>query len=308
MIMKNMRLKIFGWGLFLLLALGLAACQSQTVEPTEAQVTISTQQNGEPQILPTESPSANEETTTDPGLIESHWQSSPHANTFVLDPIGQNNSCARCHAPINWLPSMDDLPESCFACKFELEEPPPYIPENEWVSIPCNVCHKTNKDDTIQPEIAWLEIAPLEEYTAVASPTELCLKCHAPIDIPEHGDVHVGGAHSGYECTACHSVHDTTTSCAAEACHSDVVESADPIPGHDADHQVVSCVACHDGSGMEVGLDADRGLWTTFATDSFEAGSANYAFTSHNIVLESRCDRCHFVDNPWALSTGVETP
>ena len=119
---------------------------------------------------------------------------------------------------------MDDLPESCFACKFELEDPPPFIPENEWVDIPCHVCHEADRDGNIQPEIAWWEIAPLGEYIAVASPTELCLKCHAPTDTLRHGDVQLGGAHIDYECTGCHAAHDTTTSCDVVGCHGDVIE------------------------------------------------------------------------------------
>ena len=143
-----------------------------------------------------EAESANEsvegaaEIEAEPVDIDAAWLSSPHANAFVLDADGNNNPCARCQAPINWVPSMDDLPESCFACKFELDEPPPYIPEDEWLDIPCNVCHEVDKNGEVQPEYSWLEIAALDEYAAVESPTELCMKCHDPINVPEHGIIH----------------------------------------------------------------------------------------------------------------------
>lgn len=254
---------------------------------------------------------------SDADLVEMSWQSSPHADTFVLDDDGNNNTCARCHAPINWQPSMDDLPESCYACKFELEDPPPYISDDAWVDIPCMVCHEKDKKDNIQPEIAWLEIAQLEEYVSVSTPTELCLKCHNPINVVKHGSVNVGGAHKDYVCTECHDAHDPTASCGDAGCHEGVVDSEVPIPGHDADHLEVSCVACHDGAGLEVGPTESTGIWTTYVPWSWktyigeneieeETGTETYA--SHNLVIEASCDRCHYVENPWGLSEDSNQP
>jgi hypothetical protein len=251
----------------------------------------------------------NERSGTD--IAEIAWQSSPHADAFVLDANGNNNTCARCHAPINWLPSMDDLPESCYACKFQLEDPPPYISEETWVDIPCMVCHEKDKKENIQPEIAWLEIAQLEEYASVSTPTELCLKCHNPINVLKHGFVEVGGAHNGYECTECHDAHDTIASCGDAGCHEGVIEPDVPIPGHDTDHLEVSCVACHDGTGLDVRPTEETGIWTTYVPWSWktyiseneineETGTVAYA--SHNLVIEANCDRCHFEGNTWGLS------
>jgi hypothetical protein len=313
------------WGMLLLVVCGLAACQSKvetTPSESEPQSTgpaqpAQSEAPGDDQTAPegdTQSESAAPtsplaESEPDPAAIEAAWQSSPHANAFVVDAAGQNNSCAQCHAPFNWLPSMDTLPESCFACKFELEDPPPYIPENMWASIPCTVCHPVDRDDNILPEIAWLEIPVLGEYAEVASATELCLKCHAPSDLPQHGRVNLVNAHADYQCTDCHLAHEATATCVSEACHSDVIEPETPTPGHDADHQAVSCVACHDCGGMEVGPDEATGLWITFATTgSADTGLDRFAFTSHNVVLEASCNRCHFVDNPWALSADIVVP
>jgi hypothetical protein len=257
------------------------------------------------------------EIEAEPVDIDAAWLSSPHANAFVLDADGNNNPCARCHAPINWEPSMDDLPESCFACKFELDEPPPYIPEDEWLDIPCNVCHEVDKNGEVQPEYSWLEIAALDEYAAVESPTELCMKCHDPINVPEHAIINVAGGHEGYECTQCHDAHDATASCGAVDCHEDVIEPDTPIAGHDEDHRDVSCAACHDADGMEVGPSEELGYWTTFAQWSSETAVSEtetktetgiVAFTSHNTVLEASCERCHYADNPWELSDNVDSP
>lgn len=310
-------------GMVFLCLIGLSACQPQseqivTEEPSKVNQPTIPASNQSSNSASSASPTANQaepsaeptagKAPVDPAVIQAGWQASPHANTFILDAEGQNNTCARCHAPINWKPAMDELPESCFACKFEVEDPPPLIPESEWENIPCKVCHSLDKKGNVQPEYAWLEIAPLDEYAKVASPTELCLKCHAPTEIPGHANVVLGGAHANYECTGCHSAHDTTASCDAVGCHSDVISPAAPIPGHDADHEIVTCVACHDGSGMEVGPEADSGYWTTFAVGPADTSGNKVAFTSHNVVLEARCDRCHYADNPWGLSAGVAEP
>ena len=297
---------------------GLASCQSSAETPglvpefqplpSEQAVEAITPEIPETGELDEETPTTSDppevDAEPDPVIIETAWKSSPHADTFILDETGQNNTCAQCHAPINWLPSMEDLPESCYACKFELEPPPPTIAESEWLDVPCKVCHKLDKKDNVQPEYAWLEIAPLDEYASVASPSELCLKCHAPVDVPGHGIPQVGGDHPGYQCTDCHSAHDTIASCDAAGCHDNVIQPSTPIPGHDADHSSVACAACHDGSGMEVGPDEESGLWTTFLSSNGD----RFAFTSHNIVLEAKCDRCHFAGNPWSLSENVVQP
>lgn len=304
-----------------LLASGLAACQPEDGSSPVGEQTVPAEVEQETRADPPgedlEAVQGDEEATApenstsqdisepDPAAIEAAWNSSEHANTYVLDAAGQNNTCAQCHAPIKWQPSMDTLPESCFACKFELEDPPPYIPEDAWLHIPCKVCHRLD-DDTVQPEIAWLDIAPLDEYIDMSSPTELCLKCHAPTEVPQHGKVELINAHADYECTGCHDAHSASATCVSEACHSDVIQPAAPIPGHDADHQMVSCVACHDASGMQVGPDEESGVWTTYAITPADAEP--FPFTSHNIVRESSCIRCHFADNPWGLSAEVTEP
>jgi hypothetical protein len=303
------------WILFLLIALGLASCQADS-EMTPG--VVDTQPSSQPMptspgdtpIIQAQTPDSPDlptpgKSAPDPAAIQAAWQSSSHADTFVLDASGQNNSCARCHAPINWMPAMEDLPESCFACKFELEPPPATISEVDWTNVPCKICHRVDKKDNIPPEIAWLEIAPLGEYAEVATASELCFKCHTAVDLPLHPVIEVAGAHAGYECTQCHSPHDTQASCDTAGCHK---PSTSPIPGHDADHQAVSCVACHDGGSMEVGLNQDTAQWVTFAPGAADAGIDSFPFTSHNVIRDAPCERCHFPDNPWGLTGNVEKP
>ncbi len=254
----------------------------------------------------------------DPAIVaQQEWDISAHASSFVVDDEGNNNPCARCHAPMNWMPTLDDIPESCQACKFELETPPSFIPESEWQHVSCVMCHQVDKKGVVQAEVEWLEIPVLEEYVSVETYSELCLKCHNTENVPEHGLVVVGSGHADMQCTECHSPHNTTTTCMNGDCHSDVLSDSDQIPGHDDDHKDVSCAACHDNAGWEVGPDSDTGIWTTFSPWSHEVmvseadsilQTGTVPFSSHDIGLEVNCERCHFSGNLWELTESVETP
>ena len=228
--------------------------------------------------------------------IQILWQASAHAATYVLDEAEQNSTCARCHAPANWIPSMDDMPESCLACKFEVDPPAPFIPENEWAHIECKICHEYKKDE-IQPGIAWLEIAAIGDYAEIESVTALCDKCHLAGDIASHASVVVGGDHAGYTCAECHDPHNATASCGAEGCHPTTSEG---IVGHDPDHANVTCAACHDGAQWAVGILEESAQWVTFLPGS------ELSFVSHVIQKAVECDRCHFSGNPWGLSQEVQ--
>jgi len=246
--------------------------------------------------------------TIDPEVIQENWKDYAHATTFVVDEDGNNNSCARCHAPANWFPSIDDMPESCFTCKFEVSDPPPFVEESVWENISCNVCHQVDKKNNIEPGYTYLEVAAIEEYTAVATTTELCQKCHIAVDLPDHEIAELGGAHADYACTACHDAHDTRASCSSDECHDDVIDPEVSIPGHDADHEIVLCVACHDASGMGVGFSEELGVWTTIISVSSDTEESLKTLTSHSLVIEADCERCHFEGNPWELSNNVSVP
>lgn len=283
----------------------LAACSDQPVvtqPPTTGDSSPLPTSNGS--VLPTET--AQKPTLED---IRTAWQLSAHANTFVKDEKGENSDCARCHAPVNWTPTIDDLPESCSVCKFEIKEAPKYIPEQTWESISCKVCHQSDKKGNLQPEIKWLEVAALDEYSTVADATALCMKCHAPENQREHVSIQLAGVHAAFQCIQCHNTHTLSASCANSACHTDVLA----IPGHDADHRAVACVACHDAAGMEVGPGEDQATWQTFAVWTYTAlgeqeQTSVIPFTSHNIQKSVTCERCHFEDNPWGLSSTLSLP
>lgn len=314
--------------LFLILSLAIivllaVGCQSPGSQPPPDEGVAGVPGPGKENTPKSESAGGSEngssEGKSDQELIadaQQKWETSPHASTFIVDDNNQNNTCARCHAPINWMPTLDDIPESCQACKFELAPPPPFIPENEWAGITCLYCHEQDKKGVVQSEVMWLEIPALEEYASVETYAEICLKCHDTSNIPDHGEVSVAGDHAGMLCTDCHPPHSATASCDSADCHP-ADPAADPIQGHDDDHQNVSCAACHDSAGWEVGPDEESGIWTTYSPWSHEikVGEADsiietglIPFTSHEIVLEVNCDRCHFVENEWGLTADVETP
>jgi len=283
----------------------LASCQSAETSSLPEQ-TFNLQETQPPGDQGKE-PQTAEPTLTpdlkDPDQIRNMWVNSEHANTFVVSDQGENNTCARCHDRYNYIPSIEDIPESCYSCKFEVGDPPPYIAEENWKHVDCFICHEVKKKE-VQPEIAWLEFALIEEYGGVSSTTELCQKCHLAGDIPGHTSVIVSGDHPDYSCTECHSPHDLSASCSSTDCHEDTFQPTNPIPGHDEDHAQVSCSACHDAGGLEIGYVEDLGIWTTLHTT--EKSDEPKPFTSHNIVLESPCQRCHFPGNPWGVTESVE--
>ncbi|MCK5319301.1 MAG: hypothetical protein KAJ55_15420 [Anaerolineales bacterium] len=285
--------------LILFLTAGFAACQS-TESPTDSSsVTQATQPSGGGETT-VEEPTGEPEPSS-AGAIEQAWQAGPHSETYVE---GDNNLCARCHAPVVFVPSIDDLDPSCLVCKFEVAPPPASIAQDTWTNVECNVCHLVNKNDEVEPEFTWLLFLLLNEYEQVASSTELCGKCHAEsdLDLPGHTAVVVGGAHAGYSCTDCHDAHSTTAlSCGAAGCHDDM--GAD-IPGHDDAHESVSCMACHDAGEMGVGPDDDLGAWITLLPPDSEGIS--YPFSSHNTQLEASCDRCHYPNNAWGLTEDIK--
>jgi hypothetical protein len=285
----------------------LTSCQSSenTSVPEETMNTQKTQPAQNQVINPTEAQPSHTPDLTDPEQLQKIWAESKHANTFVVSDEGENNSCARCHDRYNYIPSIEDIPESCFACKFEVDEPDPYISEEYWKHVDCFICHRVEKKE-VQEQYAWLEFALIEEYSEVSSVTELCNKCHLAEDIPGHFPVVVRGDHPDYTCTECHNAHDLSASCSSSNCHEDVVQSMITIPGHDEDHAQVSCVACHDADELEIGFIEELGLWTTLIATS-EGGTETRPFTSHNIVLEAPCERCHFPGNPWGLTETVGT-
>jgi hypothetical protein len=259
--------------------------------------------NGDSTEIKTETEVAIPETVPLPP--EEGWAMSSHADTYVISAEGKNDTCARCHSPVQWLPGPDDIPESCLACKFDVDVPPPLFSEEEWEHVPCKTCHRTNGDD-VGEEIAWLEIPSIEEYIDMDSTTKLCRKCHETTDFPDHKPAIVlSEEHADLLCTECHDPHSNMTTCAKSGCHESVIVGAEPVPGHDEDHTSVSCTACHDAAGLQVGPNEDGDMWVTYASLMLDGEESLLPHSSHAVQTQVTCDRCHFSANPWGLSEDV---
>jgi len=237
-------------------------------------------------------------------MIPSYWQVSAHAQTYVVNADGENSACTQCHAPVNYVPPLDEIPDSCFVCKFEVSVPPPLIDQDVWTNINCNICHETDRKRNILPEYKWLEVPILLEYAEVATSTELCLKCHVQSDLPGHKpQPNLANAHADMVCSDCHDAHNLEAGCSTGDCHADVLAGGETIEGHDQDHQLVSCVACHQTGGLPFGMTDDSGEWLPLISITPIGSDPDLVtYSSHDIVRESACDRCHFSGNPWDLN------
>ncbi len=276
-------------------ALAVSACQPITPPPPPTATSAAP-------VAP--APPAQPTTAGQSTDVKQAWQASQHANTFVADADGNNNDCARCHAPMNWLPtSMNDIPATCQACKFNISPPKPVV-QADWKNIGCKQCHKTEKD-VVTKEVAWLNAAiaqfdtNADPYAPITSNTALCEKCHRDAFKIDLGK----GAHANKVCTDCHDAHSTQASCTDARCHANALKPDKPIAGHDAAHANVNCVACHDAASWQVEPTGEKRIWLTLRPTDRTGTPNPTAFASHNLQKQVDCARCHFAGNPWNLKT-----
>jgi len=237
------------------------------------------------------------------------WEDSPHARTYSLEK-GPNTYCARCHSPANWDPAATiDPPPNCVSCKFAFEPEPriaagnPLVPEEDWESIGCEVCHRQVEDGVITGEIAWHD--PVSGYyETVADSTALCSRCHRDTETLRHSRLVGEGAHAGFTCTDCHDAHSTATGCAEQGCHQP--DEPEWQESHDEHHETLACVACHDASGLQVGPLEDGIHWMTFRTTELLGRANTEPYQSHQLQKEVNCQRCHYDENPWGLNVSNE--
>jgi hypothetical protein len=260
-------------------------------------------------------------------LAEAAWNEGPHSQTYDLGK-GPNTYCSRCHSPQNWDPaSTVDLPPNCVTCKFptdpelRIASTMDFVAEEDWKGIGCETCHPVSDGVPVQ-ELAWLNVIT-EEHEPVNTSNELCQKCHVTTQGVrvtggrgvDHGIVLGGSAHLNWAgalpqdqrpsyCSNCHNPHSTQPKQCVD-CHDTVLSLDTHIKGMGAIHTNVSCLACHDASGMLVGPHPDPskgGEWVTLVASVSRAGDMVTAYQkSHSIMWEVECTRCHFEDNPHEL-------
>lgn len=305
--------KLLFLGALLLLALALAGCQAEP-EIVEVPVTVV--------VEPTPVPPEPTEVPADQTAYHEDWASGPHS--IYDEGHGPNDWCARCHSPQNWNPEATvGRPPNCVSCKFPGQEMTVgdgnvLIPEEEWKAIPCESCHIMA--DGYAGETAWLNPVKME-YETVSNTTELCEKCHVTTtgnafgSAVDHKITLGGSAHLNYGgflgeeapptyCTDCHDPH-TAEPLQCVDCHAEDIEKPEHAFGSYAVmRDTVTCMACHDASGAEVGPNPDdeSGIWTTILTSVGRTGPTVSAITSHSVVYSVSCDRCHYEGNMYELS------
>lgn len=144
----------------------------------------------------------------------------------------------------------------------------PFIPEEEWIGIPCETCH-VMENDVATVGFAWLNPVSMT-YEPVKTSTELCEKCHVttvgtgnPVRSAVSHKITLGGpAHLNYAgfidevkpptyCTDCHDPHTQQPKQCVDCHEIDPAAHAGGKYAMMADK--LTCMACHDSSGAEVG-------------------------------------------------------
>ena len=333
---KRLRLG-FTFGLVLLLALLIASCQEQAVpsqaEPVIEKVveTVVVFETVEVTVMVEPTPVPTEETPESPpppdhSAIFAAWEQCPHGNTYDLGK-GPNTYCSRCHSPQNWNPAATvDNPPNCVTCKFptdpelRIASTMDFVAEEDWVGINCETCHIV-ENGVVQEGIAWL--SPLTgEYLEVSTSNELCTNCHLTSQgVSSTGgrgvqhEIYLGGsAHKNWAgmtsterrpeyCSDCHDPH-TQQPKACIDCHE--IDEANHAKGFYPEMAgMVTCMACHEASGMAVGPHPDEsmgGVWVPIVAEIGRSGDLTIsAVVSHSIQWLVECDRCHSEGNVYEL-------
>lgn len=317
--MNNKHLKIgLMVGVVLLLALLIASCQPA---PTPTEAVVEEPEPTEAPVIPTPVP------PPDHSAFVAAWEASPHGNTYDLGK-GPNTYCSRCHSPQNWDPaSTVDRPPNCVTCKFptdpelRMATTMEFVAEEDWVGIACDTCHRVDEMGVVQAEIAWR--SPLtDEYIDVSNSNELCTKCHLTSQgVSSTGgrgvthEIYLGGsAHKNWAgmttttrrpeyCSDCHDPH-TQQPKTCQECHS--IDTATHAMGsYPMMAETVSCMACHEASGMDVGPHPDEamnGVWVPLVSEVGRSGQlTTSAVVSHSVQWLVACDRCHSEGNAFEL-------
>jgi hypothetical protein len=190
--------------------------------------------------------------------------------------------------------------------------------------VSCRSCHRF-ENGVATADIAWWDEAS-NQYEAVTNGNDLCLKCHAGYDSAQT-------AHVNMTCLDCHDQHSTKASCftcheqvkqegltvpatpvdghpnggqmaycESAGCHSVATQVAQmPFSIHGSVHATVTCAACHDADGHEVGPVQDGSEWVVWLPADFNGDTDSRQYQSHNLQFVVDCTRCHYDSNPWGL-------
>jgi hypothetical protein len=184
----------------------------------------------------------------------------------------------------------------------------------------CEKCHLDNqtlrhKRDLGENAHADFECVQCHDSHSVKAN---CRNCH-PIVMMDTTAVTLEhpSAKNNDECRSCHpkawDEHDRDIKLAGDDdcmnCHDELMVEAKQTPAslaHSSVHLAVSCVACHDASGLEVGPIEGQNLWMTFRTTELLGHSQTEPYQSHNLQKKVDCGRCHYPGNPWDIPESIQ--
>lgn len=172
--------------------------------------------------------------------------------------------------------------------------------------------HKRNLAGSAHADFVCTDCHDAHDASASCDDCHTISKTEIPTLLPEHQTVD-----SNEDCGPCHAgAYSTHTVQIQESgnddcmdCHGYLMGRASPEPiwiGHSPAHAQVTCVACHDSSGLEVGPAADDEVWVTFRTTELLGRTNREPYQSHTLQRTVDCVRCHFADNPWNLAEITE--
>ncbi len=310
---RIVRLPILLLTVGVLLALILSSCGNNDAENNNDVGTNNNAENNNEEmnevVDPTDAP------PPDQSMYLTAWEGSRH-NDYSIEH-GPNTYCAHCHSPKNWDPeAFWGPPPNCFTCKFagedeELKIAPgnAFVEEEDWDGVSCAVCHEVDENGIVSADYARLN--PLSgEYLEVNTPDELCETCHLSTagnsfqrSSGSRGINTGGNAHSNFAmgdvsppkyCTDCHDAH-TLTPTECIDCHT--------IDGEHAKGKLgvmpsVTCMACHDADGNDVGFIDDEFTTVLNSPPARGAPASTDPIISHSINWKVTCDKCHFEGNP----------
>lgn len=274
--------------------------------------------------------------------IQSLWRRGPHSKVRIR-PQDANASCAKCHSPNEWDRGMgSEKASDCAAALLGADSitTGPAIDTAHWNAVDCRICHRALGDGQFSAEVVFWN-QEIGQYEQVLDHNELCRKCHNQAESMDNS-IDLGAInHKNMQCTDCHEPHRGTASCVNSGCHNNLQaeleiidqfytpphhESASPhdcgggqchvaatqvaqtetTPHIGIEHRSLSCSACHDASGMQVGPIDDNMRWDTWQQVTWNGIEGGSMKSSHNLQKEVDCARCHYEGNPWQLPVLVK--
>ncbi len=263
------------------------------------------------QSTPAPAPTPHIATAAELAHARAQWRHSAHADTFDQG-MGANTTCARCKSPLNWDPAAAAATEAqalnCGACKRTPGAPRPEltggtaVAASDWKQIGCAICHKP-AGDSFETTIAFWDQSK-EQYVPMATASELCAQCHEG----QHGfevikEQAASPAHRGWSCVRCHGPHgDQIVKC---------IDCHDPKMGkgvaEHARHVQVNCTACHDAGQLSIWHDTDAASKHYGEVVPVRFAHALRSWTSHDVALGVRCERCHHPANETVAPVAAST-